>query len=47
LTEGTYRTEVGASSGLSGVYIGPLIRHCLSGQLPRRTLRQGRPDCFP
>jgi hypothetical protein len=29
LTEGTYRTEASASSKLSGVYIGPLIRHCL------------------
>ena len=31
MTEGTYRTEVSASSELSGVYIGPLIRHCLRG----------------
>jgi hypothetical protein len=32
LTEGTYRTETSASSELSGVYIGPLIRHCLRGK---------------
>ena len=29
MTEGTYRTKGGASSDLSGVYVGPLIRHCL------------------
>jgi hypothetical protein len=32
LTEGTYRTGASASSKLSGVYIGPLIRHCLRGK---------------
>jgi hypothetical protein len=32
LTEGTHRTETSASSELSGVYIGPLIRHCLRGK---------------
>jgi len=30
LREGTHRTEVSASSELSGAYIGPLIRHCLT-----------------
>ena len=29
---GTYKTEVNASFKLSGVYIGPLIRHCLIGK---------------
>ena len=33
-----FRIEVGASSRLSEVNIGPLTRH---------TLRKGRPDCLP
>ena len=32
MTEGTYRTKASASSEPSGVYIGPLIRHCLIGK---------------
>jgi hypothetical protein len=36
LIEGIYRTETSASSNLSGVYIGPLIRHCLRGKYRSR-----------